>query len=126
LQEVGSLAFGVVELAVHHAGSGAHALHVARGNTLDVAHTVLMRQVAREHLADDLNVTVTVLAESLARGMHLLVDEPIVRSPRAFTTMQFDRRLPYLVPLPAVETAALHLLVSRPWTRQWHGRSLQR
>ncbi|MCY1542112.1 hypothetical protein D9M68_778390 [compost metagenome] len=68
----------VVELAVHHATAGAHALHVARRNGFDVAHAVLVREFAREHVADDLHVPVAVGAEAGAGRHAVFVDHPQV------------------------------------------------
>jgi hypothetical protein len=63
----------MVELAVHHAAAGAHALHVAgadHAGRLAIAHAVLVRQLAREHIADDLHVAVAMRAEAAAGGAH--------------------------------------------------------
>jgi hypothetical protein len=73
----------VVELAVQHAGAGAHALHVAgadhaggrRRRRLAVAHRVLVRQRAFEHVADDLHVAVAMRAEAGAGGDAVFVDD---------------------------------------------------
>jgi hypothetical protein len=71
-----------VELAVAHARSRAHALHVAgqyhagvcarRGA---VAHAVLVRERTVEHVADDLHVAVAVRSEAGAGGDAVLVDD---------------------------------------------------
>jgi len=74
LQEMRLLAFGVVELAVAHAAAGAHALHISGRDALDVAHAVLVGQIAREHVADDLHVTVAVRAKTGTRGDAVFVD----------------------------------------------------
>ena len=64
----------VVELAVLHTRARAHALHIAWGYALDVAHRVLVRQIAREHVADDFHVTVAVGAKASAGGDAILID----------------------------------------------------
>jgi len=74
LQEMRGLALGVVELAVSHTAAGTHALHIARRYALDVAHAVLVGQLAREHITDDFHVAVTVGAKAGARGDAVLVD----------------------------------------------------
>jgi hypothetical protein len=75
LQEVRHLLGRVVELAVLHAGAGAHALHVAGRDALDVAHAVLVREVALQHVADDFHVAVAVRAEAGAGRDAVLVDD---------------------------------------------------
>ncbi len=72
----------MVELAVAHAGAGAHPLHVAGTDHARVgaarravAHAVLVRQLAAEHVADDLHVAVAVRAEAGAAGDAVLVDD---------------------------------------------------
>ena len=72
---MGGLALGVVELAVHHAAAGAHALHVAGRDALDVAHAVLVGEVALQHIADDFHVAVPVGAEAGTRRDAVLVDD---------------------------------------------------
>jgi hypothetical protein len=56
-------------------GAGAHALHIARGNALDIAQGVLVRQFATEHITDDLHVAVAVGAETGARRNAVFVDD---------------------------------------------------
>src|SRR3970282_1933702 len=63
LQEMRSLIRGMVELAVLNALAGAHALNVPRGDALDVAQCVLVREVAFEHVADDFHVPMAVRAK---------------------------------------------------------------
>ena len=63
-----------VELAVPHAGSGAHALHVTRADGRTIADGVLVRELAIEHVADDLHVAMAVSAESLAGRDTILVE----------------------------------------------------
>jgi len=69
------LALGMVELTVHHAFASAHALHIAGGNAFDVAHAVLVRQFAREHIADDFHVAVAVRAKARSGGDAVFVDD---------------------------------------------------
>jgi hypothetical protein len=68
----------VVELAVLHASAGTHALHVAGRDALHVAHAVLVRQLAVQHVADDLHVAVAMGAEAGARRDAVFVDDPQV------------------------------------------------
>ncbi len=75
LQKMRGLAFSVVELAVLHAGASAHALHIARGDALDVAHVVFVRQLARHHVADDFHVAVAVCAKAGAGRNAIFVDD---------------------------------------------------
>jgi len=86
LQEVGRVLRGMIELAVHHATARAHALHVARpddatargvacSTRLPIAHAVLVRQLARDHVAHDLHVTVAVRAEAGAGRDAVFVDD---------------------------------------------------
>jgi hypothetical protein len=65
----------MVELAVHHAAPGAHALNIARRDALDVAHAVLVRQVALQHVADDLHVAMAVRTEARAGRDAVFVDD---------------------------------------------------
>jgi hypothetical protein len=60
---------------VAHAAAGAHALHVAGANRRAVADGIAMRELAREHVADDFHVAVAVRAEALAGGDAILVDD---------------------------------------------------
>ena len=75
LQEMGGLVGRMVELRVHHAAAGAHALDVARRNRLDVAHAVLVRQFTRQHVGNDFHVAVAVLAETGTRGHLVFIDD---------------------------------------------------
>src|SRR5437660_1506296 len=68
----------MVELAVHDASTSTHSLHIAGWNALHVAHAVLMGEFAREHVADDFHVAVTVLAEAGPRRHAVFVDYPQV------------------------------------------------
>ena len=53
-------AFGMIEFTVRYARSCAHALHVARWNTFDVAHAIFVRQFAGQHIANDFHIAVAV------------------------------------------------------------------
>ena len=75
LQKVRGLIFGVVEFAVRDAAARAHALHIARRNADDVAHAVLVREVAGQHVADDFHVAMAVLAEAGARRDTVFIDD---------------------------------------------------
>ena len=73
-----ALARSVVELAVLYASACAHALHVAGRDALDVAHAVLVGQLARQHVADDFHVAVAMGAKPGARRNAVFVDDPQV------------------------------------------------
>ena len=66
----------VVELRVTHTRARAHALHIPGGNAFDIAHVVLVGQIARQHIADDLHVLVAVGAKTSARRDPVFVDHP--------------------------------------------------
>ena len=70
LQEMHWLALRGVELAVADAAAGAHALHVARADGRAVAHRVLVRELAGQHIADDFHVAMAVGAETRPRPAH--------------------------------------------------------
>ena len=74
LEEVHGLGLRGVELAVAHAGAGAHALDVARPDDRAGAHAVLVLERALEHVGDDLHVAVRVGAEPAARRDAIFVD----------------------------------------------------
>jgi hypothetical protein len=76
LQEVRGLRMRAVEFAVQHAASRAHALHVARADRGTRAGGIAVRQLAFQHVADDLHVAVAVRAEARARHHAVLVDHP--------------------------------------------------
>ncbi len=65
----------MVELAVLDARAGRHSLHVAAADDGAVAHAVAMRELAFEHVRDDLHVAMRVSAEALARLHPVLVDD---------------------------------------------------
>jgi hypothetical protein len=88
LQEMRRVLRCMVVFAVLHAGAGAHALHVAGadhaavGSTgRSVAHAVLVRQLAAEHVADDFHVAVAVRSEAGAGGDAVFVDDAQVSHP---------------------------------------------
>jgi hypothetical protein len=60
---------------VRDATACAHALHVTGRNALDIAHAVLVRKIAFQHVADDFHVAVTMVAEAGARRDAVLVDD---------------------------------------------------
>ena len=72
-QTAGGLA--TVDLAMDHAGAGAHALHLAGAQHLGVAHGIAVVQLPLDHHRDDLHVPVRVHAKPLARGNHVVVDD---------------------------------------------------
>ena len=57
-----------------HAAAGAHALHVSRPDRGAGADGVLVRELAFEHVADDLHVAMPVGAEALARRDAIFVE----------------------------------------------------
>ena len=59
-----------------HAAAGAHALHIAGPDGGAIAHRVLVRKLARQHIADDLHVAMRVRAEARARLHAVFVDDP--------------------------------------------------
>ena len=58
------LALGMVELAVLHTRTSAHALHVSGRYALDVAHAVLVAQLTAQDVTDDFHVLVAVRAKA--------------------------------------------------------------
>src|SRR3984957_17413871 len=74
LQEVHRLAVRGVELAVLYAAARAHALHVARADGGTVAHRILVRQAARQHVCQYLHVAMSMRAEARPRQHAVLVD----------------------------------------------------
>src|SRR6185436_5883156 len=76
LQEVHAVPAGGIELAVPDAGARAHALHVTGPDARAIAERVLVRQLAFQHVADDLHVAVAVRAKSLAGRDAVFVDDP--------------------------------------------------
>jgi len=96
------LALGVVELAVAHTAACAHALHIAGRNALDVAHAVLVRQLAREHVADDLHVAVAMGAKTGARRDAVLVDHPQIAPAHVLRVKILGKRKAVVALEPAV------------------------
>jgi Arc/MetJ family transcription regulator len=64
-----------VELAVHHDAPRAHALHIAGHDGGAVADVVAVRQRSFEHVAQDLHVSVAMVAEASARRDAIFVDD---------------------------------------------------
>src|SRR6266478_34110 len=75
LQEVYGRLARRVELAVRHAGAGAHPLYLARPDDGPIAHAVLVLESSLEHPGQNLHVPVRVRAEPLARLDAILVDD---------------------------------------------------
>jgi len=71
----------MIELAVHHATAGAHALHITRGDAFDVAHAVLVRQFTAQHIADDFHIAVTMGAKPAAGSDAVFVDDAQIAPP---------------------------------------------
>ena len=102
LQKVRGLARRMVELAVYHAAACAHALHVAGRNGGDVAQVVLVRQLAREHVADDFHVAVAVAAKAGAGGDVVLVDHAQVAKAHVQRIVVMPKRKAVVGAQPAV------------------------
>src|SRR5205814_660077 len=64
-----------VERTVAHARAGTHALHVTGANDRAYAGTVFVRQLAFDHVRDDLHVLVPVSAKAHPRGDRVFVDD---------------------------------------------------
>lgn len=79
LQEVRGRRRRRVELAVDHAGARAHRLHFVRAEHVLLAHAVLVRKPALEHVGEDLHVAMAVRAEAFA-GSHTIVVEHTQRT----------------------------------------------
>ena len=73
---MGFLALSMVELAVLDAGTRTHALHIPWGNAFDIAHAVLVGQIARQHIADDFHVLVAMGAKTSACSNTVFVNYP--------------------------------------------------
>ena len=82
----------MVELAVLHTGTGAHALHVTRRDALDVAHAVLVRQLAAEHVADDFHVAVAMGAKTPARSNPVFIDHTQIAKPHVCRVVVAGKR----------------------------------
>src|SRR5215831_9118195 len=65
-----------IELAVQDAGTGAHALHLARPDHRAVAEAVLVLERSLKNIGDDFHVIVTVAGEPGAWNNAILVDDP--------------------------------------------------
>jgi hypothetical protein len=63
-----------IELAVDHARSRGHALHVARLNACSIAHAVFVRERASHDIAHDFHIAMGMGAKSLARINAVFVD----------------------------------------------------
>src|SRR5262249_34663643 len=74
LQEVRRLRVGRVELTVAHPCAGTHPLHVTGAHDRAHAGTVFVRQLAFDHVGDDLHVLVPMGAKAHARCDVVLVD----------------------------------------------------
>jgi hypothetical protein len=92
LQQVGQFVLRRIELAVHHAATGAHALHVARPDGRAVAHVVLERQRAAEDVGDDFHVAVPVAAEAAAGLDAVFADHPQRAEAHVFRVMVAGKR----------------------------------
>src|SRR5437762_13951048 len=114
LEEVDGLALRRVELAVEHAGAGAHALDVARADDRARPHVVLVLERALEDVGEDLHVPVAVRGEALTRLDTVLVDDaqPTEAHVRRVVVVRERERVARVEPA-VVEAAALPCLSHR-------------
>ncbi|MEY3409792.1 MAG: hypothetical protein RIS02_1519, partial [Pseudomonadota bacterium] len=92
LEEVRVLSFGMIELAVHHTLASAHSLNIPGWNAFDVAHAVFVRQVARQHIADDFHVFVAMSAKAGAGGNAVFVDDAQIAPAHEFRVVITSKR----------------------------------
>jgi hypothetical protein len=114
----------VVELAVAHAAARAHALHVARRDPDDIAQRVLVRQLALQHIADDLHVAVPMGAEAGPRRDAVLIDDAQVAPAHVGRVVVAGEREAVVGLQPAVvgEAASADLRkVNMVGSGLWHG-----
>src|SRR5207247_3918298 len=76
LQKMHRLRLRRIELAVQDAGTGAHALYVARPDHRAVAEAVLVLEHSVENIGDDFHVIVAVAGEPGARSDAVLAEDP--------------------------------------------------
>src|SRR5581483_9392182 len=76
LQEVQRLRFRRVELAMENTRAGTHALHVPRANYRAIAEAVLMLELSREHVREDVHVSVAMTRKAGAGNDAVLIDDP--------------------------------------------------
>ena len=76
LREVKRLPGGRIELAVGDTRPGARELYLAGLELFAIAHAVLARKSAFEHVAEDLHVPVRVRPKAHASGHPVVVDDP--------------------------------------------------
>src|ERR1700722_7564206 len=69
-----SLGAGRVELAMHNARAGGHALDLIRSERLLMAHAVLMRQRTLGDVGEDFHIAMGVHAEALAGSHAVFID----------------------------------------------------
>ena len=66
--------FRLIEFAMRDTGTRAHALYIPGSNRGTIAHAVLVRERAFEHVADDFHITMAVRTEAHASGHAVFVD----------------------------------------------------
>jgi hypothetical protein len=72
---VHAFGFRTIELTVHDTRTSAHDLHIAVAQHRAVAHAVLVRQGAFEHIRDDFHIAVTVRIEAAACLYMVIIDD---------------------------------------------------
>src|SRR5271165_1629443 len=75
LQEMHCLGTRRIEFTVRDARAGTHALHVAGPNARTIAERVLVREFAREHVAQYLHVPMRVRAKAGSRRNTIFIDD---------------------------------------------------
>src|SRR5438270_13518409 len=74
LKKMNRVALRWIHLAVQHAGSRAHALHVAASNHRSISHVVLMGELAGHDDRHDFHVAMSMASESDVRLYAILID----------------------------------------------------
>ena len=74
LQEMHRLRLRVVELAMANTRARTHLLHIARTNHRARTETISMRDLAIEHIRDDLHVAMSVRTEAAGRRNAVVID----------------------------------------------------
>ena len=96
----------VIELAVHDAGAGGHALQLAGANDGAVAHVVLVLERTVNHVRDDLHVLVRVSVETAAGFDPVFVDDAQFRKTHHRRIVIVRKRKCMSAPEPAVVSSA--------------------
>lgn len=82
LQKMRALPLGTIELAMAHTAARSHAPHISglddagsRIFSTSAAHAVLVRQLALQHITDDLHIAVDMGAKAGVRGDTVFIDD---------------------------------------------------